>query len=76
MGLVVLLVLASMMLVRQAEAVTRPNILFIYTDDHSHRTVSCYDQAYPWVETPHIDQLASSGVRFSDAYIGTWCMPS
>lgn len=76
MGLLVLLVLASMLLVRQAEAVTRPNILFIYTDDHSHRTVSCYDQAYPWVETPHIDQLASTGVRFSDAYVGTWCMPS
>ena len=25
----------------------RPNILFIYTDDQSHRTVSCYDEAYP-----------------------------
>lgn len=54
----------------------RPNILFIYTDDHSHRTVGCYPEAYPWVRTPTIDSLAAEGVRFESAYIGTWCMPS
>lgn len=54
----------------------RPNILFIYTDDQSTRTVSCYPDAYPWVDTPNIDALAESGVRFSHAYIGSWCMPS
>ncbi len=54
----------------------RPNILFIYTDDHSHRTVSCYPEAYDWVRTPNIDRLAQSGMRFRYAYIGTWCMPS
>lgn len=54
----------------------RPNILFIYADDQSHRTVSCYPEAYDWVNTPNIDELAKNGVRFSHAYIGTWCMPS
>ena len=54
----------------------RPNILFIYTDDQSHRSVSCYDEAYPWVNTPNIDALAAQGVRFTHAYVGTWCMPS
>ncbi|MCW5976904.1 MAG: sulfatase-like hydrolase/transferase [Bryobacteraceae bacterium] len=54
----------------------RPNILFIYTDDHSHRTVSAYPEAYPWVRTPTIDRLATEGVRFHAAYIGAWCMPS
>ena len=54
----------------------RPNILFIYTDDHSYRTVSCYPQAYPWARTPTIDWLAREGVRFESAYIGTWCLPS
>ena len=57
-------------------AAKKPNILFIYTDDHSHRTVSCYPEAYDWAKTPHIDKLAASGVRFHSAYIGTWCMPS
>ena len=23
----------------------KPNILFIYTDDHSYRTLSCYEHA-------------------------------
>ena len=54
----------------------RPNILFIYTDDHSYRTLSCYEGAEPWVRTPNIDRLAARGVRFTHAYIGTWCMPS
>jgi arylsulfatase A-like enzyme len=60
--------------VRQAQ--DRPNILFIYTDDQSHRTVSCYPEAYDWARTPNIDSLAAQGVRFSRAYIGSWCMPS
>jgi arylsulfatase A-like enzyme len=54
----------------------RPNILFIYTDDHSYRTLSCYEHAETWARTPNMDQLAASGVRFTHAYIGSWCMPS
>lgn len=59
-----------------AAADERPNILLIYTDDHSHRTISCYPEAFDWVKTPNIDRLAASGVRFAHAFIGTWCMPS
>jgi arylsulfatase A-like enzyme len=55
---------------------SRPNVLYIYTDDHSHRTLSCYKEAYPWVKTPNFDRLAKSGVRFLAAYNGSWCMPS
>jgi arylsulfatase A-like enzyme len=54
----------------------KPNILFIYTDDHSHRALSCYPEAYPFVKTPNIDRLAKEGVRFSGAYNGSWCAPS
>ena len=28
------------------------------------------------MKTPNIDRLAKQGVRFTHAYIGTWCMPS
>ena len=58
------------------EVAKRPNILFIYTDDQSHRTVSSYPGAYGWARTPNVDRLAERGVRFASAYIGTWCMPS
>lgn len=54
----------------------KPNILFILTDDQSHRTVGCYEESHSWVETPNIDALAKSGMRFTSAYIGTWCMPA
>lgn len=54
----------------------RPNILFILTDDQSHRTVNCYSEAYSWARTPNIDALAKKGIRFTHAYMGAWCMPS
>ncbi len=54
----------------------RPNILLIYSDDQSYKTVGCYPESFPWVKTPNIDRLAASGVRFQAAYLGSWCMPS
>ncbi len=54
----------------------RPNILFLFSDDQSYKTVSCYPEALPGVSTPNIDALAQSGIRFSYAYMGSWCMPS
>src|SRR5881394_1346295 len=59
-----------------ADAPKRPNILLIYADDQSYKTVGCYPEAWPWVKTPHLDALAKSGVRFHGAYLGGWCMPS
>jgi arylsulfatase A-like enzyme len=72
-GALVLLVTA---LASIAATPARPNILFIYTDDHSYRTLSCYEGAHPWASTPNMDRLAQRGVRFTHAYTGTWCMPS
>ena len=53
-----------------------PNILYIFTDDQSMRSVSCYPEAHPWVHTPNIDRLAKEGVRFTSCYTGAWCAPS
>lgn len=52
------------------------NILYIFTDDQSFRSVSCYPGAHPWVNTPNIDRLAQEGVRFTNCYTGAWCAPS
>ena len=70
-SLVITAIFAGSLLAADLSA-DRPNILFIYTDDHSHRTIGCYPQSYPFVKTPNIDQLAAKGVRFKYAYIGTW----
>ena len=69
-------ILILLTLIISTSANDKPNILFIFTDDQSHRTVSCYDEAYDWVKTPNIDNLAKTGIRFKSAYLGTWCMPS
>lgn len=78
LGLFVFLCLLACLTGRIVEAADddRPNILLIYSDDHTHRGVSCYPQAWDWIDTPNIDRLAKQGVRFAQAYIGTWCMPS
>ena len=52
----------------------QPNILFIFTDDHSHRAVGCYPESPDWVKTPNIDSLADNGIRFANCYMGSWCM--
>ena len=44
----------------------RPNILFIYSDDHSAAAVSAYGSVLP--ATPNIDRLADQGVRFDNAF--------
>jgi arylsulfatase A-like enzyme len=54
----------------------RPNILFIFTDDQSSRTISCYPESYEWTHTPNIDRLADTGIRFDNAYVGSWCQPA
>ena len=51
------------------------NLLFIMSDEHSRRVLGCY--GHPMVRTPHLDQLAARGVRFTDAYCNSpICVPS
>lgn len=54
----------------------RPNILYVFTDDQSRRSVSAYDQAHDWIHTPHIDSLAATGIRFTTCYTGASCQMS
>lgn len=44
----------------------RPNIIFILADDLGWADLSVYGQTE--FETPHLDRLASEGVRFTQAY--------
>ena len=47
--------------------VSRPNIVYIMTDDHTAQMMSCYDTRY--VETPNLDRIARDGVRFTHSYV-------
>lgn len=47
----------------------KPNILIILCDDLGYGDLACYGQ--PYIQTPHIDQLASEGMLFTQAYAGS-----
>jgi arylsulfatase A-like enzyme len=52
------------------ESEERPNILFIYSDDHATAAVGCYENSVVagHARTPNIDALARDGVRFDRAF--------
>ncbi len=54
----------------------KPNIVIILADDMGYGDLGCYNSDSK-IPTPNIDQLASQGVRFTDAHApGAWCSPS
>lgn len=53
-----------------AEAVTRPNIVLIMCDDMGFSDIGCYGGE---VITPHLDQLARQGMRFTQFYNNAKC---
>ena len=56
-------------------AETRPNIVFILVDDQRFDAFSFED--HPFLETPHLDRLATEGVVFENAFVTTsLCSPS
>ncbi len=53
----------------------KPNFLFILIDDLGWTDLGCYGSEF--YETPRIDALAASGVRFTDAYAASpVCSPT
>ena len=58
-----------------AQNTDKPNIIFIIADDLGYNQVGAYGDTP--IRTPNIDQLAASGIRFTQAYSGnTVCSPS
>ncbi|WP_306119072.1 MULTISPECIES: sulfatase-like hydrolase/transferase [unclassified Roseitalea] len=53
----------------------KPNLLFIFSDQHSAEVAGCYGD--PIAATPNLDRLASAGVTFDNAYCPSpICTPS
>ncbi len=53
----------------------KPNIVLIIADDVSWNDIGCYGNDV--VKTPHIDQLAAEGLKFTNAYLtASSCSPS
>lgn len=60
----------------QERAPERPNIILIFTDDQGWADMGA-NGVRTDVKTPHLDELANDGVRFTDGYItAPQCAPS
>ncbi len=77
---IVALLLAALCLpttffVSTAGAIEKPNVIVIMADDMGYGDVSCYGATS--LETPHIDRLASEGLRFTSGYCSaSTCTPT
>ena len=74
MGLLAVL-LAVPAVCRSAESDDRqrPNIVILFVDDMGYSDIGCFGGE---IETPNLDKLAASGVRFTQFYNTCRCCPS
>src|SRR5688572_5142222 len=77
---VALAISAAVLLIRPTVAQSqqqpsRPNIVFIMSDDHAYQAISAYGSNRN--QTPNIDRLAKEGMRFDRAFVtNSICGPS
>ncbi len=58
-----------------AHAEEKPNVVFLFADDLGWTGLGCFDSDF--YETPNLDALAASGVKFTNAYSAcTVCSPT
>jgi arylsulfatase A-like enzyme len=58
-----------------AYAQNKPNIIFIFSDDHAYQAISAYGNKQ--VQTPNIDRIAREGALFTNAMVtNSICGPS
>ncbi len=56
----------------------KPNILFVFSDDHAYQSIGAYDGILKdYARTPVLDNLAAEGTLFTRAYVtNSICAPS
>ena len=60
---------------RSQEQTSRPNVIWIQSDQHTPAVTGCYGD--PVVETPYLDRLAARGTLINGAYCASpICVPS
>tara|TARA_R110002096_G_scaffold61218_5_gene152181 strand:- start:1110 stop:2663 length:1554 start_codon:yes stop_codon:yes gene_type:complete len=67
------LLLLISLLTFSVQAAEKPNIVIIMVDDMGYSDIGCYGGE---IETPHLDALAESGLRFTQFYNAGRCCPT
>ncbi|MHC4842233.1 MAG: arylsulfatase [Planctomycetota bacterium] len=53
---------------------SRPNVIFILTDDQGYGDLSCHGN--PILKTPNLDKLYAESTRFTDFHVAPQCLPT
>ena len=70
-----LIFLLPILLITSHVSAKRPNILFIFSDDHAYQAISAYGSNRN--KTPNLDRIAKEGMRFDRAFVtNSICAPS
>ena len=74
-GPCVALLLFSLSSCAKVDRKIKPNFIIIFADDLGYGDLGSY--GHPTIKTPHLDQMASEGMRFTQFYVGSSiCTPS
>ena len=70
--------LVTLLTTSLATAANKPNIVWIFSDDHSYQTIGAYGGRLDQLNvTPNIDRIANEGMRFDRCYVtNSICAPS
>jgi arylsulfatase A len=73
--LLVILLVSVYLFSCTVSAQSKPNVIILFTDDQGYQDVGCFGS--PLIKTPHLDQMAKEGMRFTDFYsANSVCSPS
>ncbi len=71
------ILLAAFGALGQAASAEKPNIIVIMADDLGYGDIGCYGAKPKNLKTPHIDNLAANGLRFTSGYCSaSTCTPT
>jgi arylsulfatase A-like enzyme len=72
--LVALTVAATTSITQARPSSDKPNIIFVLLDDLGKEWINCYGGEN--IQTPNVDKLAATGLKFNNAYSMPQCTPS
>jgi arylsulfatase A-like enzyme len=71
------LLLEAFTAITHAADAKRPNIVFIFSDDHAYQAISAYNDPRKLIDTPNIDRIAKEGMRLDRCLVtNSICGPS